>query len=351
MEQVFCREVSQLTARLQGKKVLLVCGNSFSRLEIAGELESLDPVYFRDFRPNPLYEDVCRGVALFREAGCNAIAAVGGGSAMDTAKCIKLFGRMDPSRNYLQQEYRDSGILLAAVPTTAGTGSESTRHAVIYFQGEKQSISHPSLVPDLVCLVPEVLKGLPLYQKKCTLLDALCQAMESWWSVSSTAESIAFSRRAMEGILNNWQAYLSGEDAAAEAILLASNLAGRAINITATTAAHAMSYKLTSLYGIPHGHAVALCLPEVWEAMTAPGARCTDPRGMAHLERVLAEFPVDAPWFREFLNRLDLSPPASQNREEDLNILTRSVNPVRLKNNPVLLDEEALRAMYERILQ
>ncbi len=351
MGQVFCRDVSQLMAQLQGKKVLLVCGKSFSHLEIARELEQLKPVYFRDFRPNPLYEDVCRGLEVFRQTGCGAILAVGGGSAMDTAKCIKLFCGMDPGKHYLQQEYRDSGIVLAAIPTTAGTGSESTRHAVIYYQGEKQSISHPSLVPDFVCLVPEVLKDLPLYQKKCTMLDALCQAMESWWSVSSTAESIACSRRAMEGILKNWQAYLSGDTAAAEAILLASNLAGQAINITATTAAHAMSYKLTSLYGIPHGHAVALCLPEVWEAMTAPGARCTDPRGMAHLERVLAEFPLDAAWFRGFLNQLDMSRPVSQNREEDLELLTRSVNPVRLKNNPVLLDRETLHAMYERILQ
>ena len=350
MAQELFSSLSQLTNQLKGKKLLLVCGRSFDKLPIAEEILALDPVIFRDFRPNPLYEEVCSGLDLFRRSGCDAILAVGGGSAMDTAKCIKLFAAMDPGQHYLQQPCADSGILLAAIPTTAGTGSESTRHAVIYHQGEKQSISHPSLIPQYACLLPQVLKDLPLYQKKCTLLDALCQALESWWSVNSTSESIAFSREAVIRIRNHWQAYLHGSEAAAEAILLASNLSGRAINITATTAAHAMSYKLTSLYGIPHGHAVALCLPQVWEAMLAPGAKCTDRRGMEHLQTVLQDFPVDLPWFCRLLQQLDLPRPTAADRCREIPLLTDSVNPLRLKNNPVLLDRDTLQAMYERIV-
>ena len=76
---------------------------------------------------------------LFLDASCDAILAVGGGSAMDVAKCIKLFAAMDHTRLYLGQPYEENDILLAAIPTTAGTGSESTRHAVIYYKGEKQS--------------------------------------------------------------------------------------------------------------------------------------------------------------------------------------------------------------------
>ena len=350
MAQELLWDLSQLIARLQSRKLLLVCGRSFDLLPIAGEILALDPVIFRDFQPNPLYEDVCKGLDLYRSTGCDAILAVGGGSAMDTAKCIKLFAGMDDAQNYLQLPFADSGILLAAIPTPAGTGSESTRHAVIYYQGEKQSISHSSLVPQYACLLPQVLKGLPLYQKKCTLLDALCQAIESWWSVNSTQESIAFSREAIVLIRDNWQAYLNGNEGAAEAILLASNLSGRAINITATTAAHAMSYKLTSLYGIPHGHAVALCLPLVWDAMLTPDAQCTDPRGMAHLQSVLGCFPVDLPWFRQLLQQLELSRPTAGDRSREIALLTASVNPIRLKNNPVLLDRDTLQAMYERIV-
>lgn len=350
MGQVIFHSADALIERLQGKKLLLVCGRSFDRLDITDCIKQLDIVRFSDFAPNPLYEDVCKGLELFRNSDCAEILAVGGGSAIDVAKCIKLFSNMDPAVNYLKQEYADTGIPLTAVPTTAGTGSESTRHAVIYFEGEKQSISHPSIVPDCACLIPSVLTNLPVYQKKCTMLDALCQAIESWWSVNSTAESIAYSRIAIEAILKHWPAYIAeNSPEAAEAILLAANYAGRAINITATTAAHAMSYKLTSLYGIPHGHAVAICLPEVWDAML--DAVCTDPRGTEHLNRVLSDLPITPVQFRDLLCALEMEYPAAQDKAQDLNVLAGSVNPVRLKNNPVLLDTETLKAMYERIVR
>ena len=339
MSQTFYNTLDPLLESFRGKKVFLVCGSSFDRLEIASAINRLDPVRFSAFSPNPVYEDVCAGVDLFRHSGCNAILAAGGGSALDVAKCIKLFAPMDPGRNYLQQPFPDSDIPLIAIPTTAGTGSESTRHAVIYYNGEKQSVSYPGIVPDIVCLIPSVLADLPLYQKKCTLMDALCQAIESWWSVSATEESIEYSKVAIELIKNNWKGYIqSGKHG--DQILLASNYAGRAINIAATTAAHAMSYKLTSLYGIPHGHAVALAMIEVWSAML-------DEEKLQHLFRA---FPIDLNWFRDLVSQLELEQPVSTQRQQDLAVLTASVNPLRLRNNPVTFDSEALRAMYERIV-
>ena len=348
MEQRIFSDISQLSPIFAGKKVLLVCGRSFDGLGLS---LPFDVIRFSGFSPNPRYEDICRGVELCRKENCGAILAVGGGSAMDTAKCIKLFSTMDPAENYLRQEFRDNEVLLAAIPTTAGTGSESTRHAVIYYKAEKQSVSHPSLIPQAACLIPAVLEKLPLYQKKCTLLDALGQAIESWWSVSSTEESVRWSRMAIELIRDNWRPYLlEGDAAAAEKILLAANYAGRAINITATTAAHAMSYKLTSLYGIPHGHAVALCLAQVWEYMLGD-VECTDSRGIEHLRQVFADLPVDLEWYKKLLETLELTRPAAENREEELQILVSSVNPLRLRNNPALLDRATLKAMYERILR
>ena len=292
--------LQQLPQALAGRKTMLVCGGSLDRLSIAGAVSELAAVRFSGFSPNPLYEDVAAGVALFRETECDAILAVGGGSAMDVAKCIKLFATMDHAQLYLGQPYEDNDILLAAIPTTAGTGSESTRHAVIYYKGEKQSISHPSVVPGFVCLLPEVLENLPVYQKKCTMLDALGQAIESWWSVSAAAESIEYSRKAICLIKQYSKAYIE-EGRHAEEILLASNYAGRAINITATTAAHAMSYKLTSLYGIPHGHAVGLCLPEVWAEMADD----------ENLQDIFRALPVDLPWLRDLLAKLEMAKPVS----------------------------------------
>lgn len=355
MEQKLLQGAETLPALLSSyEKILLVHGRSFERSPFKVLFESAAHVDFTEFTPNPLYEDVCKGVAKLREEGCDAIVAVGGGSAIDVAKCIKLFSNMDPARNYLTQPQEDSKIPLVAIPTTAGTGSESTRHAVIYYEGNKQSISHPSIIPNTAVLIPELLEDLPVYQKKCTMLDALGQAIESWWSVNSTEESIACSKQAIAAIRTHWQAYIEhNSPEAAAAILRAANDAGRAINITATTAAHAMSYKLTSLYGLPHGHAVGLCLPEVWDYMLQHLQDCCDVRGRAHLERTLREIEefVSPAWFRELLQTLQIGYPTAANREEDLEILTRSVNPVRLKNNPVLLREEALRELYGRIVK
>lgn len=351
MEQQTLFDLASLRPLLAGRRFLLVHGDYFASLGIAAFFDGLDAAHFTAFTPNPLYEQVAAAVRCFRENGCEAIVAVGGGSAMDVAKCVKLFCRMDPAVCYLERERADTGVPLYAIPTTAGTGSEATRHAVIYYRGEKQSVSHPSIVPDAAVLLPEVLTGLPLYQKKCTLLDALCQAIESWWSRSATEESAEHSRRAIRGIRAHWEAYIrQGDPDAARAILLAANEAGKAINITATTAPHAMSYKLTSLYRLPHGHAVALCMAEVWPYTEAHAQESAD---TARLERALGEIGALAgyDWYRALLDQLDIGFPCAGDRESEMRLLVASVNPIRLGNHPVPLGAEALRDMYERIVR
>lgn len=354
MAQEIVRGIAQIIDRVRDKKFLLVHGKTYEHSGIKPQLDAIDHAEFTDFTPNPLYEQVCEGVKLFNGDRCELIVAVGGGSAIDVAKCIKLFCKMDPGVNYLEQEKTDTGIPLIAVPTTAGTGSESTGHAVIYYEGKKQSISHPSIVPDIAVIEPSSLKTLPVYQKKCTMLDALCQAIESWWSVSSTDESIGYSEKAIRLIADNWKAYIADNtDEAAARIMEAANLAGRAINITATTAAHAMSYKLTSLYRLPHGHAVAVCLPEVWAYMLGHTEDCIDSRGAEHLTKTLADIAelISLDQFRALMDALAMQYPVSENKESDVALLTESVNPVRLKNNPVALGSDVLRGMYERIVR
>lgn len=152
--------------------------------------------------------------------------------------------------------------------------------------------------------------------------------------------------------------YLAGEDAAAEEMLLAANLAGKAINITQTTAAHAMSYKLTSFYGLAHGHSAALCLPHLWRYMREHPENCIDPRGAGHLSEIFgkiekamgcSEEKRGEEFFLELLQRLGIKSPENGS-DEDIPALAVSVNPVRLKNNPVALDRTALENLYQNIL-
>ena len=348
MEQVTLLDLEALRPLLAGRRFLLVHGPFYDSLGLSPFFDSLDAVHFTGFTPNPLYEQVEDGVRCFLENDCQAVVAVGGGSAMDVAKCVKLFCRMDPAVNYLQQDRQDTGVPLYAIPTTAGTGSEATRHAVIYYRGEKQSVSHPSIVPDAAVLLPRVLEGLPLYQKKCTLLDALCQAIESWWSRSATLESAEHSRLAIAGIRENWRAYIEqGDPQASRQILLAANEAGKAINITATTAPHAMSYKLTSLYHLPHGHAVALCMAQVWPYTRDHAGEDT------RLQGVLAELETlgGYDWFMGLMDSLGMAAPVAGDREAEMCLLTSSVNPIRLQNHPIPLEAETLRGFYEKIVQ
>lgn len=342
------------------RKIFLVHDASFPRLTIASWFDNLPIpfVSFSAFSSNPVYEDVVAGTNLFLQEKCDAIIALGGGSSIDTAKCVKLFSPLDLNRNCLTQDYVPVSIPLIAVPTTAGTGSEATRFAVIYYKGKKQSVTHPSLVPNESLLIPSALTTLPDYQKKCTLLDALCQGIESWWSVNSTPESRAIAQRAVEQIMRTKDAYLTKTtEENALTMLRAAHLSGEAINITQTTAAHAMSYKLTSLFGIPHGGAVALCLPAVWEYMNLHPEHCIDPRGSEYLAGILDQIALtlgagsalDAPkFFRGILADLQIMPPVLDGSGLCAE-LAKSVNLTRLRNNPVELSEQALISLYRQI--
>ena len=365
--------IAQLPAILKEvgcDKLFLVVDSSYPFLNIKDAIEALpvkESVMFSDFTPNPLYEQVCNGIELLKSSNCDTILAVGGGSAIDVAKCIKLAvlakernAAIIPPLVSTRVACDGSKLPFIAIPTTAGTGSESTHNAVMYYEGAKQTVTNDGVLPDYAVLEPSVLKTLPLYQKKCTMMDALCQGIESWWSVNSTEESYEYSRKTIELIMANWRKYIfENDDEAAKQIMLAANYGGRAINITQTTAAHAFSYKVTSLYKLPHGHAVAVCLPEIWDYMTGHMDKCIDNRGQEYLTGIFAkisnsmgcENPKQAiNAFRLMMKEMDLRNPVADKRDEEIDVLSHAVNPVRLKNNPVELNEPTIIKLYNSIV-
>lgn len=357
MEQQFIIDdytsLEDIIVKYKPQKIFLVCGKSFDGMSFGKKLmnilakHSIEVVRFSDFSPNPVYESVYQGVQLFNASKASLIVAVGGGSAMDVAKCIKLYSNMDMSANFLQQPIKENDIPLIAVPTTAGTGSESTRYAVIYYQGKKQSVTHDSIIPSVAFFAPEALNSVPEYHKKTSILDALSHAIESFWSVNATEESRAYSREAINIIVNNIDDYMGGNTAINIQMMKAANLAGKAINITQTTAGHAMCYKLTGIYGYAHGHSAALCNAVLWpyminhdgdSKMFVELAKCFG-RGTA-MEGVQT--------FIEIIHKLQMDIPKI-NDENILRELTANVNPVRLKNNPVSLSTEVIYNLYRQI--
>lgn len=349
------------------RKLLMVCSGSirfidgFNKHLDEIETNGVEIIRFQDFQSNPLYESVVKGVKLFREEKCDSIIAVGGGSAMDVAKCIKLYSALPGNGEngaWLKADIVPNDIPFLAMPTTAGTGSEATRYAVIYFDGKKQSITSESFIPETVLMDPNALKTLPLYQKKVTMMDALCHAIESFWSVNSTDESKGYSREAIVGVLKYMEGYLANTEEGNAGMLLAAHTAGMAINITQTTAGHAMCYKITSLFGSAHGHAAILCNRVLFLWMVESTDRCIDPRGEEYLKSVFDEIAeamgcdsaADAAYKLESIfEELGVEVPVAT--AEQYEELKTSVNPVRIKNHPIALDENTIDMLYHKILK
>ena len=329
--------------------ILLVCGNTLKE-KVINNLNSIcNIIPFSAFTSNPKFSEIKAGSEIFKNNNCNKIVSIGGGSAIDVSKSIKLLQSIS-EEEFLNSEFRYNNIMHIAIPTTSGTGSESTQIAVVYNEGVKMSIDFGSILPDVAILDPNLLVSLPDYQKKCTMLDSLSQAIESFWSKGSTEKSKEYSIKCINLIFDNYKTYLNNEIDGLRNMLIASNFSGKAINISRTTAPHSMSYKLTSLYEIPHGHAVALGLIPCWKLLSELSNDNDELRNI--LIRLVKVFGKDSieesiEVVSNFIKKLDL--PRVEVKENDLEVLVKSVNMKRMVNNPIMFTEEQLYDLYKSI--
>lgn len=331
---------------LQMRRPLLVTGDRLYAALVARSGLALPR--FSGYHPNPDFADCAAGAAMYRDQGCDGLISLGGGSAMDTAKGIKAMLLADSAQDALAYRFSAERIPHIAIPATAGTGAEATQFAVVYLQGMKHSLSHPALLPEGVLLDAALLDTLPDYHRKSCAMDALCQGIESWWAVGATAESRVHAEAAIRGTLEHILPYLAGDKAAAEQMLQASYRSGEAIQISRTTAAHAMSYRLTHHLGIAHGHACAVTLPVLWELMLQDTAQASTLQGLSRAMG-LAD-PAQGPrLFRGLMLTIGLDAPAMPSPAV-LDDLATSVNAQRLGNHPQRLTQEALREVYIRAM-
>jgi len=313
---------------------------------------------FTDFRPNPQLDDVQKGLTVYQQAQPDVVIALGGGTAIDMAKLISgLAGQESPLLViYGEEDLRPRQTKLIVIPTTAGTGSEATQFAVVYVDGKKYSLDHPSLLPDIAIIDPQLMATLPPAVTAATGLDAFCQAIESIWAVGATDESM---RLACEAASLAYQylpaATMSPTSESRFAMCRASNLAGRAINITRTTACHALSYPMTSSYGIPHGIAVALTLsPMLQFNSEVNDIDCADPRGASDVRQRIGLIlkALNASDVQDASNRIlkllkDVGCPASLSEagitsREQIDRIIAAVNLQRMHNNPRQTTPESL---------
>lgn len=331
-----------------GEKMFAVCTKSQIK-NLSVSMQDYDITIFSEYSPNPRYEEIQKGTELFRQGDYKTIISLGGGSAIDVAKCIKMHSTISES-DFLNQKYIYNPVRHISIPTTAGTGSESTEIAVMYLKGEKKSVEHGSILPDVVILDDSLLSTLPDYQKKITMLDAFCQGIESYWSKGATKESKAYAAKCITLILENYKGYLHDSKGAVNNIMLAANYSGKAINISRTTSAHAMSYKLTSLYGIGHGHAVALCIMPIWRLLYHKSKR--DESLYQTLQKLSLAMGFDR--IEDSISQAEammqsLNLPPVKIKSDDIQMLANAVEPGRLSNNPVQFTLREIEDLYREM--
>ncbi|MDP3733895.1 MAG: phosphonoacetaldehyde reductase [Nanoarchaeota archaeon] len=365
-----------LTVNENPFNIFLVTGNFFYQSSLKDTLEPLlasyDVTHFNDFSANPQLDDVRKGISLFKEKECDLVLAIGGGSTLDIAKSIniltaQIYGSSDKVTRYITKELslKKPGKPFIAVPTTAGTGSEATHFAVVYIDKKKYSLAHPEwMLPDYVVLDPSLTYNLPAKITASTGMDALCQAIESYWSVYSTEESQQYAGEAIPLIWKNLPVAVNNPTPLArESMMKAANLAGKAINISKTTACHAISYPFTSYFNVPHGHAVALTLGEMFVYNAGVNDDdCLDGRGLAHTQKTMQELMamagvtspddfnhqwcalMDTIGLERRLHKLGLT------TEEDIDLIVKNgFNPERVRNNLRVLTERELKKILYRI--
>lgn len=350
--------LNELSEYFRDKNVMVVTGkNSFEKcgaknvLDI--ELKSQNVVYFSEFSVNPKLEDAQSGAKIARAAKANVIIAVGGGSVIDMAKLIKAFFLLEGKEEAVAKgiiPVNDPKIPLIAIPTTAGSGSEATHFAVVYVGDNKYSLAAQCLLPTAVILDGSLVSTLSDYQKACNALDVLSQGIESFWARSCTFQSINYSNQAIVQCietLSEGDSILSNQK-----MMLASHFAGRAINISKTTSAHAWSYAFTSRHGIPHGHAVWLTLPAIFQIHFNRSKK-----EKSDLENIMSRLvnllslnyeKCLSSQIKLMLSKLNIEHCFEKLGicEEERYIISNLVNSERMKNNPVTFSQVEINQIF-----
>lgn len=221
-----------------------------------------------DVEPNPTCDNVDACAKVAREVGACAVVALGGGSAMDCAKSTAAAVALScTGMDLLKGKAITDALPVIAIPTTAGTGSEVGRGAVLsnHDTNEKIAIFGNILFPKVALIDPVLTYTVPAQITASTGLDVIAHSLDAMCSVKHNPVSDALAVYAAKLAFENIEAvYEDGNNEIARAnMCVASNTAGYAFSNTGTTASHACSYLLTAKYRVPHGEACAFTL-DVW---------------------------------------------------------------------------------------
>lgn len=241
--------------------------------KVTGILEENGVSYevFSDLKANPTIANVQRGVAAYQKSGADNILAIGGGSAIDTAKAIGIIISNPEFADVRSLEgvadTKNKGVFTIAVPTTAGTAAEVTINYVITDVDKNRKFVCVDIhdIPDVAVVDPDMMATMPKSLAAATGMDALTHAIEGYITRGAWAMTDMFHIKAIEIIGANLRAAVAGDSKARENMALGQYVAGMGFSNVGLGAVHAMAHPLGAVYDTPHGVANAILLPLVME--------------------------------------------------------------------------------------
>jgi 4-hydroxybutyrate dehydrogenase len=271
--------LAALAERLKGtaKRPLIVTDATLVKAGVCAEVEKalgnagVTAAVFDGVHPNPIEEDVEKGLEAYKREGCDALIALGGGSPMDTAKVLRFMAtHPGPLAQYDDAKGGDKLIknpmpALYAIPTTAGTGSEVGRSGVIILRatGKKTIFFHPKLMPDVAVLEPRLTAGLPTHITAATGIDAFTHCLEAYLAPFFHPMADGIALEGIRLILKHLPAACAdGKDLTARGAMQMAAAMGATAFQKGLGMIHSLAHPLSARYNTHHGLANALLLPE-----------------------------------------------------------------------------------------
>ncbi len=360
-------KTSDLKKFLENKifqKILIISGkNSFYKTGadnlLSKYLKNKDFFLYLKKGYLPEYTELKEIIKLKDNYKPDLIIAVGGGCAMDLAKISSVFNLdKDLKKRVLSNDFSKIKTKVLAIPTTAGSGAEVTSNAVLYINNLKFSIEGIKVRPDYFCLIPKLLLSSKKLLDASAGFDAISQSVESLFSQKSNNESVNFAQKALKILLKNINNFIKDKNLInSYQMAIGANLSGKAINISKTIAPHALSYSFTTMYGVPHGHAVSLSLNKIlkFNYFNQNESNCnfnvkkrydylfklTKSKNINDLDNYFIKLKKNLK-LEQNLEKMGI------NMKRDSRKIFFNVNQQRLSNNPVKILKEDIPLIFER---
>ena len=354
------KEIKKIISEKSFKRIFILTGkNSFYKSGaykiFRNILSSKNHLFYFKKSYYPEIKELKRINMKINQFQPDLLIAVGGGSVIDYAKIanvLKFSENLESQIKNSNYKLIKKRFNLLVIPTTAGSGAEVTSNAVIYINKTKYSIENKSILPDEFLLIPELIVGASKKIKASAGFDAIAQSIESLLSLKSNEKSVYYAKKSLQISFKNYINFVNKPSLKNTfQMSLAANLSGKAINISKTTAPHALSYPFTAFFNISHGHAVSLTLNDFlkfnYENIDYSISSFNLKKRYKIIEKIAG---VDSTYeFLQYLNNIKKKALLETNFKKlginikrEHNKILSGVNLLRLKNNPIQIEKRDL---------